>query len=248
MINFKDKNEQYDFIYKIVLVGDPYVGKTNILSRFLNEIFIENSKATIGVDFGVTVIDVNNKKIKTQIWDTPGQERYKPIASAYYIMADGVIIVFDIANKSSFERIESWINEIKLHIPLANILIVGNKSDLQCFREIDYDDIKSFCSNHGYSYVETSAKNNINVNYALTLLVEEIINKPIKELSIKQIDITQNTDSPNQSLSEIKLLDCVSPETKQIDCDINTFTSLNENNIILDYQFIDNQSNSGCGC
>jgi len=164
MINFKDKNEQYDFIYKIVLVGDPYVGKTNIMSRFLNEIFIENSKATIGVDFGVTVIDVNNKKIKTQIWDTPGQERYKAIASAYYIMAVGVIIVFDIANKSSFDHIESWINEIKLHIPQANILIVGNKSDLQCFREISYDDVKSFCSNHGYSYVETSAKNNINVN------------------------------------------------------------------------------------
>ena len=247
MINFKDENEQYDFIYKIVLVGDPYVGKTNILSRFLNDIFIENSKATIGVDFGVTMINVNNKKIKTQIWDTAGQERYRAIASAYYIMAVGVIIVFDITNKSSFDHIENWINEIKLHIPQANILIVGNKLDLQCFREISYDDVKSFCSNHGYDYIETSAKNNINVTHALTLIVEEIINKPIKELPVNQIDIHQDNSS-NQHPLEIKLLDCVSPETKQIDCDINTFTSLNENNIILDHQFIDNQSNSGCGC
>jgi len=248
MINFKDQNEQYDFQYKIVLVGDPCVGKTNILSRFLNGIFIENSKATIGVDFGVTTIDVNNKKIKTQIWDTAGQERYRAIASAYYRMAVGVIIVFDIANKLSFDHIGSWINEIKLHTPQASILIVGNKSDLQCFREIDYDDIKSFCSNHGYSYVETSAKNNINVNYALTLIVEEIINKPIKEIPIKQMDTIQQDDSPNETLPEIKLLDAIPSETNQINYDTNISTSLTENNIILDQSSIDNKNNSSCGC
>ena len=144
MIKFKDKNEQYDFLYKIVLIGDPCVGKTNILSRFINGVFIENTRATIGVDFGVTTINVDDKKIKTQIWDTAGQERYRAIASAYYRMASGIVIVYDITNKLSFDHICSWINEVKLHVPQANILIVGNKTDLEHLREITNDDAKSF--------------------------------------------------------------------------------------------------------
>ena len=103
------ENKEYDLLFKLILIGDSYVGKSNILLKYLKNQFNENSKTTIGVEFGTKNIIINNKRIKIQIWDTAGQERYRSITSAYYKGAKGALIVYDITRKNTFDNIDKWI-------------------------------------------------------------------------------------------------------------------------------------------
>ena len=122
----------YDVLLKLVMIGDSGVGKTNILSRYLNNEFSLTSKATVGVEFGSTIVKKNGKLIKLQIWDTAGQERYKSITSAYYKGAKGAFVVYDITNKKTFKNIDKWIVELKAN---GNqdilVILIGNKLDLE---------------------------------------------------------------------------------------------------------------------
>ena len=106
-------DEEYDMIFKVVLIGDSGVGKTNILSRYVRDDFSIETKSTVGVEFGSKVLKVNNTSIKIQIWDTAGQERYKSITKAYYKGAKGAFVVYDITRKETFSSVEKWVDELK---------------------------------------------------------------------------------------------------------------------------------------
>ena len=124
--------ENYDMVFKIVLIGDSFVGKSNILSKYLKNEFNEDSKATVGVEFGSKSFSIENHSIKAQIWDTAGQERYKAITNAYYKGALGAFLVYDITRKETFDSVDKWIPELKANgSKNMSILIIGNKSDLE---------------------------------------------------------------------------------------------------------------------
>ena len=130
-------DEDYDVIYKIIIIGDSGVGKSNILSRYLRDEFKQDSKSTVGVEFGAKKLTINNTTIKAQIWDTAGQERYRSITSTYYKGSKGCFIVYDITQTSTFESVDRWYNEMKKTAdPNISIVLVGNKCDLDAQRQV----------------------------------------------------------------------------------------------------------------
>lgn len=165
----------YDYLYKIVLIGDSGVGKSNLLSRFTRNEFYLETKSTIGVEFATRSITVDNKIIKTQIWDTAGQERYRSITKAYYRGAVGALIVYDITKGVTFQNLSKWVTELREHA-LSNVIImlVGNKCDLKHLREVKSDEGKSFAEKHGLYFIETSALDSTNVDFAFQNVVTEI--------------------------------------------------------------------------
>jgi len=122
----------YDYLFKLVLIGDSGVGKSCLLLRFADDSFTDSYISTIGVDFRFRTVTIDNKTVKLQIWDTAGQERFRTITSAYYRGAHGIIMVYDVTNYESFEHVEEWLNEVNKHASESTLkLLVGNKADLQ---------------------------------------------------------------------------------------------------------------------
>ena len=135
------KEEEYDMIFKVVLIGDSGVGKSNIMSRYLKDEFSIETKTTVGVEIGAKKIELNGNKIKAQIWDTAGQERYKSITNAYYKGSKGALLVYDITKKESFDNIDRWILELKNNGESeVTIILIGNKSDLDSERQVSKED------------------------------------------------------------------------------------------------------------
>ena len=170
------ENKEYDLLFKLILIGDSYVGKSNILLKYLKNQFNENSKTTIGVEFGTKNIIINNKRIKIQIWDTAGQERYRSITSAYYKGAKGALIVYDITRKNTFDNIDKWITDLKLNGDKnICIIILGNKSDLIDKREINKNDGIKKAEMYKTAFLEISALNGDNISKAFDELIEQIV-------------------------------------------------------------------------
>ena len=170
------ENKEYDLLFKLILIGDSCVGKSNILLKYLKNQFNENSKTTVGVEFGTKNIIINNKRIKIQIWDTAGQERYRSITSAYYKGAKGALIVYDITRKNTFDNIDKWITDLKLNGDKnICIIILGNKSDLIDKREINKNDGIKKAEMYKTAFLETSALNGDNISKAFDELIEQIV-------------------------------------------------------------------------
>lgn len=169
------KDDEYDYLFKVVLIGDSGVGKSNLLSRFTRNEFNLESKSTIGVEFATRSISVDEKVIKAQIWDTAGQERYRAITSAYYRGAVGALLVYDIAKHNTYENVERWLKELRDHAD-SNIVImlVGNKSDLRHLRAVPTEEAKAFAAKNGLSFIETSALDSSNVELAFQKILTEI--------------------------------------------------------------------------
>ena len=145
----------FDLIFKVVIVGDSGVGKTNLISRYLKNQFKQDSKATVGVEFGEKTLTFNNLKIKAQIWDTAGQERFRAITNMYYKGSKGALIVFDLTSKATFINAEKWLNEIrKTADPNINLILIGNKSDLKDKREIKVEEGEEKDKEFGIGYME----------------------------------------------------------------------------------------------
>lgn len=180
----------YDELYKIVLIGDSGVGKTNLLSRFIHEEFTLESKSTIGVEFATRSIFINNKCIKVQIWDTAGQERFKAITSAYYRGAHGVLLVYDITKRQSFFNTDKWYKEIEQHYEDETIsgVLVGNKSDLMYLRDVPSEEGENLAIKYSFSFIETSALDNTNVEDAFIELINNIRHKR-KNVSMNNVNI-----------------------------------------------------------
>ncbi|CAO3673191.1 Rab GTPase ypt31 [Umbelopsis sp. WA50703] len=169
------RDDEYDYLFKVVLIGDSGVGKTNLLGRFTRNEFNLESKSTIGVEFATRSIQVDNKTIKAQIWDTAGQERYRAITSAYYRGAVGALLVYDISKHSTYESVSRWLKELRDHAD-SNIVImlVGNKSDLRHLRAVPTDEAKQFAADNGLSFIETSALDASNVELSFQRILTEI--------------------------------------------------------------------------
>ncbi|XP_074563085.1 ras-related protein RABA1f-like [Curcuma longa] len=168
-------DDDYDYLFKVVLIGDSGVGKSNLLSRFTRNEFSLESKSTIGVEFATRSISVEDKVIKAQIWDTAGQERYRAITSAYYRGAVGALLVYDVTRHITFENVERWLKELRDHTE-SNIVImlVGNKADLRHLRAVSTDDAKTFAENENTFFMETSALESTNVETAFTEVLTQI--------------------------------------------------------------------------
>ena len=172
--------EEYDFLYKIVLVGDSNVGKTNLISRYIKNTLPKNSNPTIGVEFATRVVSLRSGgTVKAQIWDTAGQERYYAIVSAHYRRAIGALLVYDITNIKSFLNAKKWIQELKSKAePDIVIMLVGNKIDLveksSEKREVSVDQAENFAKQEGLLFIETSAITSHKVREAFETLLEEI--------------------------------------------------------------------------
>ena len=165
----------YDMIFKIVLIGDTSVGKTNILSKYLSNEFDPDSKAKVGVEFGTRDFKIENNTVKVQIWDTAGQERYKSITNAYYKGSKGAFIVYDISRKTTFENVDKWIGELKDNASEdVHIMIVGNKSDLEDKREVNTEEVAKKAEQYKIAFCETSALKGKNIEFAFESLVNEI--------------------------------------------------------------------------
>ncbi|KAI0792749.1 GTPase [Abortiporus biennis] len=165
----------FDYLFKVVLIGDSGVGKSNLLSRFTRNEFNLESKSTIGVEFATRSLNVDGKNIKAQIWDTAGQERYRAITSAYYRGAVGALLVYDISKHATYVNVTRWLKELRDHAD-SNIVImlVGNKSDLKHLRAVPTDEAKAFAAENGLSFIETSALDASNVESAFQTILTDI--------------------------------------------------------------------------
>ena len=201
----------YDMIFKIVLIGDSSVGKTNILSKFLSNEFDPDSKATVGVEFGTKDFLIENNKVKVQIWDTAGQERYRSITNAYYKGAKGSLLVYDITNPKSFENLDRWLSDLKSNgEDKISVILIGNKSDLENERKITLEQGKEKAAFFKLAFMETSALNGNNIEKAFNELITDVyknhhdlFEKQAKvEITEKAIDI-DNTEG-NKEVEEKK--------------------------------------------
>ncbi|KAJ6432586.1 RAS-RELATED PROTEIN RAB11C-LIKE [Salix viminalis] len=168
-------DHEYDYLFKIVLIGDSGVGKSNILSRFTRNEFCLDSKSTIGVEFATRTLQVEGKTVKAQIWDTAGQERYRAITSAYYRGAVGALLVYDITKRQTFDNVRRWLRELRDHAD-SNIVIMlaGNKSDLNHLRSVSTEDAQMLAEKEGLSFLETSALEASNVEKAFQTVLLDI--------------------------------------------------------------------------
>lgn len=154
------ENQGYDMLFKIVLIGDNYVGKSCILRRLLSDSFNENISNTIGVEFGSTKLKILGKTIKMQIWDTAGQEKYRTITTSYFRNIAGVVLVYDITNHKSFKNCENWLKDLEA-IVVGNrpvVVMVGNKNDMEATRQVTTEEGEQFAKQHNLLFLETSAK------------------------------------------------------------------------------------------
>ncbi|EDO49117.1 predicted protein [Nematostella vectensis] len=170
--------DNYDYLFKIVLIGDSGVGKSNLLSRYTKNEFHLGSKATIGVELAHRNVEIEGKTVRAQIWDTAGQERYRAITSAYYRGAMGAVLVYDIAKGTSFMNLNKWVEELRQHASDdLSIILIGNKSDLKHLRMIENRRGKQFAAEHGMLFMETSALDSTNVAEAFEFIFAHIFDK-----------------------------------------------------------------------
>ena len=171
-------SEEYEYVFKVIVIGDSGVGKSNIFSRFMKNQFDRDSMTTIGVDFSSKTLKIRNEIVKAQVWDTAGQDQFRSLAKCYYKGAIGALLVYDISNYESFKNIEKWLAEAKDHADEHLVtLLIGNKSDLEERRAVKIEEGMVFAKAQGFGFLETSAKNNLNVEEAFTRLLEEVFDK-----------------------------------------------------------------------
>lgn len=217
-------NQEYDYLFKLLLIGNSSVGKSSLLFRFVENVWDDNFVPTIGVDFvrkiynlkqikkiqKLKTLEVNGKKVKLQIWDTAGQERFKNITASYYRGGNGVLVVYDITDRESFENLNSWLIEIEKNAN-KNVykLLIGNKSDLEEKRKVTYQEGKDFATSNGMQFMETSAKTASKVQEAFELLTQEIIKQNLsKEKGLEKKDKAVHLSSGTADISTTKKSGC----------------------------------------
>uniref|UniRef100_V9KWI7 Ras-related protein Rab-25 n=1 Tax=Callorhinchus milii TaxID=7868 RepID=V9KWI7_CALMI len=194
--------DDYNFVFKVVLIGESGVGKSNLLSRFTRNEFNHDSRTTIGVEFSTRSVTVGGVTVKTQIWDTAGLERYRAITSAYYRGAVGALLVYDITKHLTYDHVERWLNELLDHADNnLVVMLVGNKCDLTELRAVPCEEAKSFADKHGLLYMETSALDSTNVEPAFQTVIAEIFNRRL-QANKKKEDVNNVSLSGGRSSGE----------------------------------------------
>ncbi|EXB84505.1 Ras-related protein RABA5c [Morus notabilis] len=207
-----DGQQGEEYLFKIVLIGDSAVGKSNLLSRFARNEFDQNSKATIGVEFQTQVVDIDGKEVKAQIWDTAGQERFRAVTSAYYRGAVGALVVYDISRRTTFDSVKRWLDELTTHCDTTVArMLVGNKCDLENIRDVSVEEGKSLAEEEGLFFMETSALESTNVQTAFEMVIREIFNNISRkvlnsesykaELSVDRVSLVKNGTDKQSRIS-----------------------------------------------
>lgn len=174
-------NFNYDYLFKIALIGDSGIGKSSILIRFTDNDFREDTTSTIGVDFKIVSVCLGGDKYaKMQIWDTCGSERFKSLTSSFIKSCPAFLLIFDITKQKSFKNLESWMSLIKESTNPRLLCLIGNKSDLEEFRQVTREEAMGFAEKHGLNYIETSAKTNDNIENVFIHVSQSLYNEVIK--------------------------------------------------------------------
>ena len=200
--------KEYDYIFKVLLVGNSVVGKSSLILRYVDQIWNDVFVPTIGVDFKVKSLEIENKSIKLQIWDTAGQERFRNVISSYFKGAHGILLIFDITSRDSFKELENWLAEVEKNASTQILkILIGNKCDLEEEREISKDEGEAFAMRNGMQYIETSAKINTNVNEAFEALSKIMVEYYSKKSSAinenKTIKMNKGTDLTTQKKKNV---------------------------------------------
>ncbi|XP_073013901.1 ras-related protein RABA5e-like [Typha latifolia] len=205
-----DDGEEY--LFKVVIIGDSAVGKSNLLSRYARNEFNLHSKATIGVEFQTQSMEIDGKEVKAQIWDTAGQERFRAVTSAYYRGAVGALVVYDISRRTTFDSVSRWLQELSTHseTTIARML-VGNKCDLGNIRDVSVEEGKNLAEAEGLFFIETSALDSTNVKKAFEIVIREIYDNVSRkvlnsdsykaQLSVNRVSLTSNADDESKKTS-----------------------------------------------
>ncbi|KAM9969186.1 hypothetical protein ACTFIR_001013 [Dictyostelium discoideum] len=199
------KTIEYDYLCKIVVIGDSGVGKSNLLSRYNKNEFSVGKLSTIGVEFSTKTLKIDNKLIKLQLWDTAGQEKYNSITESFYKGAIGALIVYNIADRNSFNNLEKWLKKFRENAHQDyGIMLVGNKSDLKEYREVSTLEGKQFAEKHYMQFIETSALDSNNVETAFNNLFNYIYYSLFRNKTMT-LDCNNNNGNNN---SNIMVGDC----------------------------------------
>lgn len=196
----------YDYKCQLIVIGDSTVGKTSLLFQYNNQSNPLKQVATVGIDYFTKDVKIQGKIVRTKIWDTAGQERFRSITDNFFKCANGVILVFDLNNRESFENLKLWIQSIKLKATNKNIrqILLGNKLDLK--REISTEEGQEFANDYGLEYFETSAKTNSNIQQSIDYLIEEIFKTGELESTknITRCDISNHNSKENEKVKSKK--------------------------------------------
>ncbi|KAL1807098.1 hypothetical protein ACET3Z_030166 [Daucus carota] len=207
-----DEGEEY--LFKVVIIGDSAVGKSNLLSRYSRNEFNLHSKATIGVEFQTQTMEFDGKEVKAQIWDTAGQERFRAVTSAYYRGTLGALIVYDITRRTTFDSVTRWLQELKTYSDTTvTKMLVGNKKDLANIRSVSVEEGAKLAEEEGLFFTETSALDSTNVNKAFEFVIGEIYNNVSRRVL--------NSDSYKPDLSanrRVSLVSNAADEPKRSSC------------------------------
>ena len=179
--------ENYDYIFKVLLLGNSDVGKSSLLLRFVDKTWTDSFVPTIGVDFKVKTMEIGDKTVKMQIWDTAGQERFRNVVASYFRGSNGILLIYDVTNRDSFKNLDNWLEVIENNAS-DNVLkiLIGNKVDLVDDIEIKKEEGQQFANRYNMQFIETSAKLDTNVSEAFETLAKLMI-----EFNSKQVPLTQ---------------------------------------------------------
>ena len=204
-------DDSYDLLYKIIIIGDSNVGKSNILSRYTKDQFQGNSKATVGVELGTKFVKIEGVGAKLQIWDTAGQERYRSLTSSYYKGCHGCFIVYDITNEASFHSISTWYEQaVKEAGKDVSIILVGNKCDLESERKVSKEQGEEKARSMNASFFETSALSKVNIDD----IFNEIVNNIFQRTKGQKNDDDDDIEIINENEKAINLTPQPTPEKK----------------------------------
>ena len=198
-------NDSNEIILKLILIGDSNVGKTTLINKYIDGSFSEEIPPTIGLENRVKTLEIKGLKVKLQIWDTAGQEKFNSLSKQYFQNSDGILLVFDITNKDSFNNIKKWYDDVISYSGVkAKKLLIGNKKDMKNNVKITKDDIIQFTKQNRMKFIETSAKNNINVEEAFQKIIDLIIDKMSNEDLLEEFGINAKKEH-SMSLSNSTL-------------------------------------------
>ncbi|CAL6072080.1 Rab11 [Hexamita inflata] len=205
----------YDYMFKLVIIGAPGVGKTNILSKFAFDKFQPDSVSTLGVEYSIKTIEVDfngqKQNIKLTIWDTAGQERYQSVTKTYFRGAQGAIIVYDITNKTTFEQSNDWLQRLKDNSnEVVDTMLIGNKSDLEESRQVQVAEGQNEADKQGLLFIETSAMTGNNIEDAFKQIVLQIMKRKLADNVVEE--------APREAFKAVVIEQEPAPEAKKGCC------------------------------